>query len=110
MTHPPGHRPPLATHPPEDWLSLCQAALEVRQSTLEVRSTWAMGLGSGPGEDPEGLPVKGQADRGALVDIEGDGIGQQCDRVVELAGRIHSSARAAVERASPATSPSCCCR
>ena len=43
-----------------------------------------MGLGSGPGEYPEGVPVEGQADRGALVDIEGDGIGQQCDRVVEL--------------------------
>ena len=62
---------------------------------LEVCSTWAMGLGSGPGEYPEGVPVEGQADQGALVDIEGDGIGQQCDRVVNCV-RLHSSARAAV--------------
>ena len=45
-----------------------------------------MGLGSSLGECPEGLPVEGQADRRALVDIECDGIGQQGDRVVKLTG------------------------
>jgi hypothetical protein len=65
---------------------LYQATFEVRQGALEVCSTWAMGLGSSLGQCPEGLPVEGQADRGALVDIESDGIGQQGDRVVKLTG------------------------
>ena len=81
---PPGAHRSWQLNPPENGLSLCQATPEVRQGALEVCSTWAMGLGSGPGEYPEGVPVEGQADRGAFVDIEGDGIGQQCDRVVEL--------------------------
>jgi hypothetical protein len=72
---------------PENSLGLCQAAFKVRQSALELCSAWTMGLGRGPGECPEGLPVERQANWRALVDIERDGIGQQCDRVVQLTGQ-----------------------
>jgi hypothetical protein len=70
-----------------DCFGLCQAAGEVGDSAPEPLGVRTMRLGSGSGEGLKGLPIEGETAARALLNIEGDRMGEQRDRVVKLAGQ-----------------------